>query len=321
MTHASVFTAGTISEPAIEFDTLRKPLALNIDVLSGVHSGVSQRIESGEILIGSGADCDVILFADPLAERHLSIAPKSVLGSTVVIKALDGRVTLDNGTTLEPGQWAEGRMPLDLSVEGTHVTVSRTINPHEFARPALAVATALALIVLGPNLVNTAFSSASWSSSDFRVVARNANPGVERPNDIITNASSISETEDAAIGLRTRIRDAGLGHMIDVVPGRDGTILVSGEIGPGNASEWRGILRWYDGVPGAPSLLNGVRRGVAPEMPSIASAWLLGDKHITLSTGERLREGDRVKGGWTVKSIAEDGVILNRNGSDVTLTF
>ena len=319
MANASVFTAGTHSEPAIEFDTLRKPLALNVDILSGVHSGVSQRIESGEVLIGSGSDCDIILFADPLADRHVAITPKSTFGSTVVVKALGGRVTLDSGTTLEPGQWAESRMPLDLSVEGTHVTVSRTINPHEFARPALAVATALALIVLGPNLVNTAFSSASWSASDFRVVARNG--AAPAANDVVTNATSFSVTEDAAIGLRTRLRDVGLGHMIEVVPGRDGTIRVVGEIGRENASDWRGVLRWYDGVPGAPGLVNDVRRGTSPELPSIASVWLMGEREITLSSGERLREGDRARGGWTVKTIGDEGVVLNRNGSDVTLTF
>ena len=319
MANISIFNAGTHDEPAIELDNLRRPLALNIDVLSGVHAGVSQRIDGRSVLIGAGADCDVILFADPVADAHLRIEPKSTLGSTVIVRALDGRVVLDNGTTLEPGQWAEGRMPLDLSIEGTHLTVSRTINPHEFARPALAAATALGLIVAGPTIVNTAFSSVSRVADDARIVTAQLSEGAE--NEVVTNATSLSPVEDVVIGFRSRVRDAGLGHLIAVSKGVDGTILASGEIGADNASGWRSVLRWYDSVPRAPGLVNAVRLGKAPEMPAIASVWLLGEPEVTLASGQKLREGDRARGGWIVKSIADTGVILTRNGSDVTITF
>lgn len=338
MASASVFKASSRDEPAIELDNLRNPLALNVDVLSGVHAGVAQRMEGREVTIGSGGDCDLILFADPIAGRHVSIEPKSSIGSTVIVKALDGRVVLDSGTTLEPGQWAEGRMPLDLSIEGTHVTISRTINPHEFTKPALAVAAALGLIVAGPTIVNSAFSSVTRAGDDYRVVAdvreRSPSyspsmlrttaapaPSLTAENDVVTNATSMSGLEDVLIGFRSRVRDAGLGHLVEISEGRDGTILASGEIGAESASGWRSVLRWYDSVPRAPGLVNAVRLGKSPELPAIASVWLVGDPQITLSTGQKLREGDRARGGWTVKSIGETGVVLTRNGADVTVAF
>ena len=313
MSGISVFRANSAGEPAIELDSLRNPLALNIDVLSGAHRGVSQRSESGAITIGSGSDCDVILFADPIAARHVTVAPKSSFSSSVVIKAVDGPVVLDNGTMLEPGQYAEGQMPLDLSVAGTHVTISRTVNPHEFARPALAVALALAMIVVGPNLVDTAFSSVTRTAAPV-------GPAVETA--LVTNSTPAAGETAAVVELfRDRVRNSGLGHLIAVSEGGDGTILASGEIGRENGREWRRVLRWYDGVPAAPGFVNAVRVGKAPTMPEIASVWLLCDPEVTLASGEKLREGDSARGGWTVKVISEDGVILTRNGSDVTVTF
>ena len=313
MAGISVFRASPTGEPAIELESLRNPLALNIDVLSGAHQGVAQRVESGAVTIGRGPDCDVILFADPIEARHVTIAPKSSFGSTVVIKAVDGAVMLDNGTMLEPGQYAEGQMPLDLSLAGTHVTVSRTVNPHEFARPALAVALALALIVAGPNLVDTAFSSVTRTAAP-------TGPAIETA--LVTNSTPKADQAVSIVEVfRDRVRTAGLGHLIEVTEAADGSILASGEIDRENGSEWRRVLRWYDGMPAAPGFINAVRVGKAPAMPEIASVWLLGEPEITLASGEKLREGDSARGGWTVKVIAEDGVILTRNGSDVTVTF
>lgn len=316
MANVSVFNAPTRGEPAIEMDTLRRPLALNIDVLSGVHEGVSQRIEGGEVVIGAESGADVILFADALAARHVAIAAKSAFGSTLVVKALDGRVTLDSGATLEPGQWAEASMPLDMTLRtadgaGTHITVSRTINPAEFAKPALAAVTALALIVVGPNLVGSAFSSVERSVTAPAVIA----PSMP---EVVQSAEASSDVVEL---LRARVGDSGLGHLVEVTAGGDGTILVSGEVDRGDGSKWRRILRWYDQVPRAPGLVNAVKVGSAPAMPEIASVWLLGEPEITLASGRKLREGDKASGGWLVKVISEEGVILSRNGSDVTVTF
>ena len=314
MTNVSVFNAPAHNEPAIEMDTLRRPLALNIDVLSGVHAGVSQRIEGNEAVIGTDGSTDVVLFADALAPRHVAIAPKSMFGSTLLVKAIDGRVTLDSGATLEPGQWAEASMPLDMTLgafggAGTHVTVSRTINPVEFAKPALAAVTALALIIVGPNLVGSAFSSVERSVTAPAVLAP-ATP------------VQVTEASDDIVGaLRERVAAADLGHLVEVSAGGDGTILVSGEVDKVDGSKWRRVLRWYDQVPRAPGLVNAVRVGTAPAMPEIASVWLLGEPEITLANGRKLREGDKARGGWEVKVISAEGVILSRNGSDVTVTF
>ena len=312
MANTSVFSTTSHNEPVFEIESLRKPLALNIDVLSGAHAGVSQRVEGSEITIGTGSGCDVILFADKLAPRHAAISTRSTFGSTVVIRAIDGPVVLDSGAMLEPGQWAEGQMPLDISLGGTHVTLSRTINPHEFAKPMIAMAMALGLILIGPNLVDTAFSSVTRPAQS--VVANDVVPSA------LPDASEAAEIDMVTL-LRDRVREDQLGHLIEVLPGRDGTVLASGEIGRENTDAWRSILRWFDTVPGAPNLVNAVRVGQAPEMPSIASVWLLGDPEVTLSSGEKLREGDRARGGWEVKRISAQGVVLSRNGSDVTLTF
>ena len=314
MAGVSVFRAHSSEEPAFELGTLRNPLALNVDVLSGVHAGVSQRVDGGAITIGASPDCDLILFADDVGARHVTVAPRSNWSSAVAIKAVDGPVILDSGERLEPGQWAEGQMPLDLSLNGTHVTITRSVNPHEFARPALAVAMALGLIVVGPNLVDTAFSSVKRS---IEIQAPVAAP------DPVTTATPAVQFETAQVidAFRDRVRESDLGHLIEISAGRDGTILASGEIGRENGRDWRRVLQWYDAVPNGPDLVNAVRVGKSPEMPSIASVWLLGEPEITLASGEKLREGDRARGGWVVKSIAEEGVILTRNGSDVTLTF
>lgn len=316
MANVSVFSAPSRSEPAVELDTLRRPLALNVDVLSGVHAGVSQRLESGEVVVGSDPSASVILFADEIAGRHVAVVPRSQFTSGVMVKALDGSVTLDSGTVLEPGQWAEGSMPLDMTLRaadgaGVHVTVSRTVNPGEFAKPALAAVTALALILVGPNLVGSAFSS----------VKR----GVTAPVTVSAPAAMPETVESARVDfatmLESRVRDAGLGHLVEVSASGDGTVLASGEVDRTDGTRWRRVLRWYDEVPGAPGLVNAVRVGSAPAMPEIASVWLLGEPEITLSSGRTLKEGDTARGGWLVKAISAEGVVLNRNGSDVTVTF
>ena len=316
MANVSVFSAPSRNEPAVEFETLRRPLAINVDVLSGVHAGVSQRMESGEVVVGSDASAGVILFADDVAGRHVAVVPRSHFSSGVVIKALDGVVTLDNGTVLEPGQWAEAAMPLDMTLRaadggGTHVTVSRTVNPGEFAKPALAAVTALALILIGPNLVGSAFSSVKRSVTAPATITAPAAAPV---------AAEVPETDVAGM-LQERVRSAGLGHLVDVSAGGDGTILASGEIDRKDGAAWRRVLRWYDGVPRAPGLVNAVRVGAAPPMPEIASVWLLGEPEITLANGRTLKEGDTARGGWKIEVISDEGVVLSRNGSNVTVTF
>ena len=334
MSKVSVFAASSDAEPAVDLDSLRHPFALNVDVLSGVHAGVRQRIEGDEAIIGSGPDCDIILFADPVADQHVAVTPKSGFGSTVIVTALNGSVTLDNGTVLDAGEWSEARMPLDLLVGGTHVTVSRTINPGEFTRPALAAASALALIIAGPNIVNTAFSSVTSGSQDRPAVSASRpdlrTVGAATPDDAARGVEVASETSAPAPlsgveaivgGLRSRLGEAGLAHLVEASAGSDGTVLVSGEIGEEHTASWRRVLRWYDSVPRAPGLVNAVRVGTPPEMPAIASVWLMGEREVTLASGERLRVGDRARGGWTVVAIENDGVVLNRNGADVTLAF
>ena len=206
-------------------------------------------------------------------------------------------------------------MPLDLTLrsgdgQGVHVTVSRTINPGEFAKPALAAVTALALILIGPNLVGSAFSSAKWGMTAPAVTTAAPAPRAETAAEL-----------DVATMLEGRVRDAGLGHLVEVSAGGDGTILASGEIDRADGTTWRRVLRWYDEIPRAPGLVNAVRVGSAPPMPEIASVWLLGEPEITLSSGRTLREGDTARGGWLVKAISAEGVVLSRNGSDVTVTF
>ena len=85
---------------------------------------------------------------------------------------------------------------------------------------------------------------------------------------------------------------------------------------------WNAFLRWYDTKTGFPSLIRDVRRtDIETDLPKIKSVWLDTQPTVFFRDGTTAYIGSRLRGGWTVNAIDGNGVVIERDGATISLTY
>jgi type III secretion protein D len=101
-------------------------------------------------------------------------------------------------------------------------------------------------------------------------------------------------------------------------------VLASGSVEPSRSADWLAAESWYDQVYASRTpLLRQVTVAGAPAGPalSISAIWTGESPHIVARNGETFGIGATIDGSWKILRIDGDGVLLERNGHTMTLTF
>lgn len=125
---------------------------------------------------------------------------------------------------------------------------------------------------------------------------------------------------EAAAGLRAGLDEAGLGSL-DVQPA-DGVLKVSGGLPPDQAPAWERVRTRFEAQFGQSlPLIVSLNDTVGGPALAVASVWLGAQPEVRTKTGQVLRIGDLTSDGWTVETIAQGKIGLQRDSRSVTVNF
>lgn len=130
-----------------------------------------------------------------------------------------------------------------------------------------------------------------------------------------------SSLEAAAAALRQEAAEAGLLNVQITAAG--GAVTASGTIEPGMTSRWESLQKGFDeNFAGDVTLVNGVavKTEKLPASLGIEGVWRGAQPYI-LIRGQRFLVGATVDGGWTIREIERDHVMLERQGRLVAMRF
>jgi len=310
-----------------------------LEVLGGVHAGVTLPLEKNVYSIGSKPSVDIMLGDGGVAPQHGVV---SIEGLRVVIEATGGDIGLGKHHRIEQGRGCRTKLPVELTLGSAVLRITREPNGGGSwlgSRPALRVAAiggigGIGLLTLlgfdtdtgaGTGHVSVAslqqlVSAAPDPASDptASVSSREATAATKRPY----RAALPVAPETVIDALSAKLRAAGLS---DVVTAIDGTRLVaSGTILHEQRGAWADIQRWFDLSYGGRYILASTVEVRAPsgnpkfDLQAISFS---DTPYVITADGQRRYPGAVLDKGWVIKEIAARRLTLTKDGKELALTF
>ena len=314
------------------------PASHRVEIGSGLYRGVVHDLGEGRHVIGSGDGADLVLREPDLAPWHAALVLRA---GTAQVEALAEGVSVGGIGAVPPASAVTIRLPATVTIAGIE-TVWRERKPEQAslgrgmrerlrrlsmrsAMPGLAAAALLSIAVvmtmespIADAAVPIAASVANPVQPDFPVVLDRTVTG-SLPTPVATR-------HHAALGvavsdLRRQVEEAGL-QSVRIEAG-SGTVTATGAVEPALASRWEALQRAFDErVLGEVTLVNSVavRTERQPVSLSIEGVWQGAQPYIVLR-GQRYFVGALVEGGWAIRAIDQDRVMLERDGRLVAMRF
>jgi hypothetical protein len=304
-----------------------------LEVVDGVHSGVTLPLDKSVYSIGSKPGTDIILADEGVAPEHGVIR---LHGRTVIVEAVGGDIGLGTRHRVAHGHGCRTTLPVELSLGSA---VIRIAQPAESRTPFIggtalrwsaigAVACAVLIPMSGYDPV-AAISRMSLAAPAAPVSdaapSRFALTGerTAATDRLSSAADATGTTVDAAAGaLGEKLAQAGLAELAARVDGS--RVLVSGAILHDQNAAWSDIQRWFDATFGSRYVLAsavGIRPpGGNPKFDLQAIAFSESPYVIT-ADGQRRYPGAVLDKGWVIKEISERRLTLTKNGQELALSF
>lgn len=257
------------------------------------------------------------------------------------MEALADGVSVDGIGSVPPASAVTIRLPATITIAGIK-TVWRERAPERAssgrsarerlrrlsirsAMPGLAAAALLsiAVVMTMPSPI---------ADAAVPVTASVANP-VQQPFPVVLDRAvtgslpkPVATRDQAALGvaisdLRRQVEEAGL-YSVRIEAG-NGTITAIGSVEPALATRWEALQRAFDErVLGEITLVNSVavRAERLPASLGIEGVWQGAQPYVVLR-GQRYFVGAVVEGGWAIRTIERDRVMLERDGRLVAMRF
>lgn len=310
---------------SVRFDPRQALHRRRLLATAGVHAGAVVELSAATVSVGSAPDNDVVLFGDQLAGHHYRLELKPGPFGGIVLHALGGDVLVDGGRTVRIGEYCDVRVGAALSAGTSTVIVENPID-----RTGL-ILTGLKLGIAGLALtaVLIAWNIASGLANALpRMVDLDSLPGARKIEESIKSAvdnlspAPVTPREAYVWTVRAKLEDLGLHRKVRALEAGDVAIRVTGAISDADVPAWNEFLRWYDTRVNAPKLVREVGRSSGqPDLPKLRSVWLDAKPIAIFENGLEVSVGEKLPGEWTVLEIAESGIVVERDGSRVNLTF
>lgn len=327
-----------------------------LEILSGLYAGVTQDVGEGRLVLGSGSEADLLLMEADFAPVHAAFVLQE---RTIRVEGLAAGVAVAGVGPVPAG--AARTVPLPATVEiggvalawhlaGSSLPDCRTERRlgtlrRLLARPAvpgIAAAGLLAATVL-LTLANPIAGAASLidgagkaAQTHIQTVAATpptsppVAPAPAAPSPVPAKATPAgpalapqkpAAVEAAAKALRDEIQGAGLLNV--QVKASGGAVSATGTIEPASAGRWEGLQKAFDErFAGDVTLVNSVavKAEKLPASLGIEGVWRGAQPYIVVR-GQRYLAGAVVDGGWTIRGIEHDRVMLERDGRLVAMRF
>ncbi|MDW9507271.1 hypothetical protein CN085_16400 [Sinorhizobium meliloti] len=291
--------------------------ALTLDILKGVHSGVSLPLAQGSYLIGSAADCDLMLSDHDVSDRHMRL---QFAGSKVMIEAIGADVVVDE-TTVPVGHGLQVKTPVMVSLGSARLSLSepgRTQSGSRTQRPMrvkwIAGGTAAAFSLLTIAAVQAGVADVDRSPSITSFSAETVTTGGVPPHPL--------SPEDVSSALSVKLLEAGLRDLRVQTDGA--RFSVSGAVDDEGRESWNGVQSWFDRTYGDRYVLTSeVGEAVPKTSPkfNLQAVWFGETPYAISADGTRLYKGAALEDGWYIKDIRDGSLTAGRQGEEFTLRF
>jgi len=309
-----------------------------VEIGSGLYAGVVQHLGEGRHVIGSDDGADLVLLEPDLAPRHAALILR---GATAQVEALADGVSVTGLGPVPSASTVTIRLPATVTIGGVEMVwrerKPRLAGPASGARerllrlsrssvvPGLAAAALLsiAVVMTMPSPIADAAVPATATVTNPILPIPPAAP--VRPK-AASLPKPVAISTPVALGvaiadLRRQVEEAGL-HSVRIEAG-SGTVTATGSVEPALATRWEALQRAFDErVLGEVTLVNSVavRTERQPVSLSIEGFWQGAQPYIVLR-GQRYFVGALVEGGWAIRAIDQDRVMLERDGRLVAMRF
>ncbi|MCG5477735.1 MAG: hypothetical protein KK478_01480 [Ensifer alkalisoli] len=289
---------------------------LSLDVLKGVHSGVSLPLARGSYLVGSAADCDLMLSDRDVSEHHVRL---QLAGSEVMIEAIGADVVVDD-TAVPVGHGLQVKTPVTVSLGSARLSLSEPARAsssnkvHGSARTTWMLGGVVAFSLLTIAAVQAGVADAERPLSVASFNQESVTTGAVPP--------SPPSAEDVSLAVAAKLLESGLP---DLRLQADGTrFSVSGAVDEEGRKSWNDVQTWFDRTYGTSYVLtSNVGEAVANTSPkfNLQAIWFGETPYAISADGTRLYKGAALEDGWYIKDIRDGGLTAARQGEEFTLRF
>jgi hypothetical protein len=289
---------------------------LTLNVIDGVHRGVSVPIAGDSCQIGSSMECDLSLSDSSIEDRHFSVRR---MGSMVIIGAHGGEVVVNDRTKLEVGKGMRARLPVRISAGGVSMVLDGAVKVEgtlkSYLQPLRKVGLfggCIALLGLSIVLVQAGVASnLDNRQTDSTIVAASH-----------TGQSITAATPDPKQALHQMLADNGLGSLD--VQWEGSRVHVDGAVDHDQMKKWADVQYRFDSQYGSrnvvSSSVHAVARKIQPKF-KLQAIWFGEKPYAIAADGSRLYTGAALEDGWIIKEISADRLVVKRNVEEFTLTF
>jgi Inner membrane component of T3SS, cytoplasmic domain/Inner membrane component of T3SS, periplasmic domain len=310
-----------------------------LQVLDGVHVGVTLPLEKNVYSIGSKPTVDIMLGDHGVAPQHGVV---SIEGSLVIIEATGGDIGLGKHHRIQHGRGCRTKLPVELTLGSAVLRIAREPGSSRSwlrSRPALRVAAiggigGIGLITLLGVDTDTGAGTGHVSVASLQqlaVVAAGPSPDTTASVSSPSDATAASKRprrappvapETVIETLSAKLRAAGLGEIVTTIEGT--RLVASGTILHEQRSAWADIQRWFDLSYGGRYILASTVEVRAPsgnpkfDLQAISFS---DTPYVITADGQRRYPGAVLDKGWVIKEIAARRLTLTKDGKELALSF
>jgi len=317
--------------------TASKP---ELEVVGGYHSGVSLALEERSYSIGSTPDADIVLRDPGVVAEHARLR---IEGNCIRVEAVGGDLELGNELVTQ-GHGCKLRLPIDIAMGDARIRLSHPgANEARFltgklqpvgkflsGRPlataggviccALAVSVAARQAPLSPSKIAEAASEPKLALTKTAFYSDVDSLG--KFGRKVTEPAPQSTGDEAASQLLARLKSVNI-QSLKVTTG-DKRVIVAGGLTKREAAAWTAVQQWFDESYGSRVVLTAnVAIGESKSTPTLRlqAIWFGERPYVITEEGAHFYEGAQLDNGWILQRIAEDRVVLEREGESLALTY
>ena len=310
-----------------------------LEVVGGFHSGVSLALEEGSYSIGSTPNADIVLRDKGVAPEHALLR---IEGRNIRIEAVGGDLGVGD-ELITQGHGCKLRLPIEIAMGDARVKLSnhgfseaaflpeklQPIGRFAAGRPimtaggviicALAVsiaarqAPAPTKVAEAPSEPKLALTKTAYYS-DVDTLTKFTNR--------TTDATPQSTADEAAAQLIAKLKSVNI-HSLKVTTA-DKRVIITGSLTKREAAAWTLVQQWFDESYGGRLVLTAnVAIGEGKSAPTLRlqAIWYGERPYVITEEGAHFYEGAMLDSGWVLQRIAEDRVVLEREGESLALTY
>src|SRR5262249_26072838 len=182
----------------------------------------------------------------------------------------------------------------------------------------------IAVVLCLPQItrVNVAQAGANFGDAKNIAVDQDVTSAAAAGRKHGSNAQTAAAAAQAARELGARLDAANI-HALRVTA-VDGRLAVSGKLTKRQALEWTAIQQWFDQTYGSRIVLTAnVADDDGRAMPTLGlqAIWYGDHPYIITAQGERYYQGAVLDNGWVIREIAQDRLLLAKDGDTVALAY